>query len=556
MSNHPFTVRICIGITAFTIILAIAVSYFSKVFGITLDSAANLTYISTLFDTSRVHKIDLTIDKDNWNELVENASAKNYYSCDVTIDGETINNAAVRAKGQNSLMSVGDDSERYSLKLEFDHYTDGGNYHGLDKLALNNVIQDNTYLKDYLVYDMMRFMDVDAPLCSYAALYLNGEYFGLYIAAEGIEESFAQRNYGSNTGKIYKPDSNNLAGREPDSQLNGTNDVALQYTDDSFDSYSNIWDGAVLDITDTDKTRLISSLKQLNEGKNLEQAVDIDEVLRYFVVHNFSDNFDSYTGSLMHNYYLRENNGQLSMIAWDYNLAFGGFGGSTSGMVNFPIDTPVSGTTLEQRPMLGQLLANEEYLEKYHDYFNEFITGYFDSGRFDTVYQQAVNLISSYVKSDPTAFCTYEDFITGIDALQQFISLRIESIRGQLDGSIPSTSDGQRENPDSLIDAGDLDISLTGSNNMGRGGREQTQPAFNRFQPNNDTGNENTAPPDKPDSAMQRRPPDDGENNRRMNNMDNMRKTPVSNQAVPLIIICTICLLSGIGFVQWRRKRW
>ena len=55
------------------------------------------------------------------------------------------------------------------------------------------MIQDNTYLKEYLVYDMMQFMDVDAPLCSFAAVYLNGEYFGLYLAVEGIEESFAQR---------------------------------------------------------------------------------------------------------------------------------------------------------------------------------------------------------------------------------------------------------------------------------------------------------------------------------------------------------------------------
>jgi spore coat protein CotH len=30
------------------------------------------------------------------------------------------------------------DSERYSFKIEFDHFNDGETYHGLDKLALNN----------------------------------------------------------------------------------------------------------------------------------------------------------------------------------------------------------------------------------------------------------------------------------------------------------------------------------------------------------------------------------------------------------------------------------
>ena len=48
--------------------------------------------------------------------------------------------------------------------------------------------------------------------------------------------------------------------------------------------------------------------------------MDVDEVIRYFVVHNFVCNFDSYTGSMIHNYYLYEEDGQLSMIPWDYNL--------------------------------------------------------------------------------------------------------------------------------------------------------------------------------------------------------------------------------------------
>ena len=84
----------------------------------------------------------------------------------------------------------------------------------------------------------------------------------------------------------------------------------------------------------------------------------MDEVIRYFVVHNFVCNFDSYTGSMIHNYYLYEEDGQLSMIPWDYNLAFGGFQGGqdATSMVNYPIDTPVSGGTVDSRPMLAWFL--------------------------------------------------------------------------------------------------------------------------------------------------------------------------------------------------------
>lgn len=90
-----------------------------------------------------------------------------------------------------------------------------------------------------------------------------------------------------------------------------------------------------------------------------------------------------------------------------------------------------------------------------------FISEYFESGYFE-------NLIASYVEQDPTKFCTYEEFETGVDTLKSFCLLRAESIRGQLDGTIPSTSDGQQEDDSALVDASS--ISLTDMGSMGHGG--------------------------------------------------------------------------------------
>ena len=36
------------------------------------------------------------------------------------------------------------------------------------KLSLDASFQDNSYLKTWLVYHMMAYMEVPAPLCSYA----------------------------------------------------------------------------------------------------------------------------------------------------------------------------------------------------------------------------------------------------------------------------------------------------------------------------------------------------------------------------------------------------
>ena len=171
---------------------------------------------------------------------------------------------------------------------------------------------------------------------------------------------------------------------------------------------------------------------------------------------------------MIHNYYLYEENGQLSMIPWDYNLAFGGFQSDTDadGLVNYPIDTPVSGGTTESRPMLAWIFNNEQYTEMYHQYFAELIAGYFDSGYFTEMIDQVYDMIAPYVESDPTKFCTYEQFEKGVSVLKQFCLLRAESISGQLDGSIPATENEQKENSQTLIDASSITISDMGSMNM------------------------------------------------------------------------------------------
>lgn len=256
--------------------------------------------------------------------------------------------------------------------------------------------------------------------------------------------------------------------KEMDGGMNGamgSSDVSLIYTDDDYDSYSNIFENAKTTISGNDKKRLIASIKQLNENENIENIVNVEEVIRYFVVHNFVVNFDSYTGSMIHNFYLYEKDGQLSMIPWDYNLAFGGFmfESDATSLINYPIDTPVSGGTLDSRPMLSWIFEDEEYTQMYHQYFAEFISEYFDSGYFSEMIDSLEAMIAPYVEKDPTKFCTYDEFREGVSALKEFCLLRAESISGQLDGSIPATSEGQMDDTSALIDGGGLTLSDMGS---------------------------------------------------------------------------------------------
>ncbi len=93
--------------------------------------------------------------------------------------------------------------------------------------------------------------------------------------------------------------------------------------------------------------------------------------------------------------------------------------------------------------------------------------GYFNSGLFEETARNVQARITEYVQDDPSAFYTYEEFNLGVDALITLNRLRAESIEGQLDGTIPSTSEGQESESSGLIEASELDLSDLGSNQMG-----------------------------------------------------------------------------------------
>lgn len=541
MSGSKHFNKIAWTVTAFILVVTILFMN-GSVFGLKV-MAHTMGYENRLFDNTRVHTIDIVMK--DWDEFIDNATSEEYYTAAVVIDGEAYKNVGIRGKGNTSLSTVASmNSERYSFKVEFDHYDSTNTYHGLDKLSLNNLIQDSTMMKDYLTYTMMKEFGAAAPLCSFVYITVNSEDWGLYLAVEGVEESFLERNYGSNYGELYKPDSMSFGGgrgngrnfnmddfmnreksadgsdqsnqgmtmpqmpdrsnfdpaqrqggfdndmpdmgnfdfsqipgmtqEESDSESRdksffgggrggfggmGSSDVKLQYIDDNADSYVNIWNNAKTDITAADQTRLIEALKKLSTGEQIESVVDIDQVIRYFVVHNYVCNGDSYTGAMIHNYYLYEENGQMAMIPWDYNLAFGTFqGGNAQSTVNTPIDSPVSGGSGEDRPMWNWIVANEEYTELYHKYFAEFLNTVDISGIIDNAY----NLIKSYVEKDPTAFYTYEEFETGVETMRQFCSLRSESILLQLEN-------GETTSTMNYADASNLTLSDMGSMGMGGG---------------------------------------------------------------------------------------
>lgn len=572
MSTSKHLDKICIAAVAVTLVLALVMMGGTGL-GISC-SARTLGYESRLFSAGSVHKIDIVMD--DWDSFIGTCENEEYSPCTAVIDGERYQNIGIRAKGNTSLSNVKSlGSQRYSFKLEFDQYESGKSYHGLDKLCLNNLIQDNTMMKDCLVYQMMGGFGVDAPLCSFVYITVNGQDWGLYLAVEGIEDGFLQRNYGSDPGELYKPDSTGFGGGRgngKDFQMGdldgeaarpggmgatGSADVKLQYVDDDPDSYPNIFDNAKTGLSDADKQRLIAALKKLSAYTDLESTLDMDKVMRYFVVHSFVCNGDSYTGSMIHNYYLHEQAGRLSMIPWDYNLAFGTFqGGSAASAVNAAIDSPVTGGDVDDRPMVGWIFSDEGYTQAYHRLFEQFITEWFESGKLMQTITDTAALIRPFVEQDPTKFCTTEEFDAAVTALSRFVTLRSQAVSRQLDGD--STA----------VDTAGLNLNDMGSmggnrpdGNPGFPGNTDSRPpetggdapAFGGGRPGQDQPGGFGPNDDQAGGDFQR--PGENQGQRPMESQGGT-KSPGNSGAVPWLLLGASVLALALGLLVAVKKKW
>ena len=426
-------------------------------------------YSEALFMIGKLSSVDLKMPEETWQHITQKASDKKYYGCSVIINGEEIDNVAIRTKGASSLDDVAlMKSDRYSFTLKLNKFEKGQNYHGLTKLLLNNNIWDATQMKDAVVYDMCRYIGLPAPLTNYAKLSLNGRFLECYLMVEPVDKNFCNRNWHDEVSNIYKPYHN------------------LAYSGEDMKNYDEIANYAKVKGGEASMQRVVAALKSVDDGKDIDKHVDIESVMKYMALQTIVVNYDCMTGQNTQNYYLRESDGKISIIPWDYNLAWGGYpedDGNMKGeelleqshetslptdagkrskeevsrIVNFPIDTPFL-TNLSQRTFFMKLLANEKYKALYYHYLTILCNEYIKGGELAKTLSTIQNEIGEIAGTEANAFYTNKQFHTAMQTLRLLLNRRAASVLGQMDGSIPSTWEGQKAQPQKLIKSDDINL--------------------------------------------------------------------------------------------------
>ncbi|WP_153733299.1 CotH kinase family protein [Sporosarcina obsidiansis] len=407
-----------------------------------------------IFKKGEINTINIEIDEADFQNMLNNPMDEEYKEGTVTYNGITIGYTGVRVKGNSSLMTVaGSDSDRYSFKLEFNKFIEQ-NLAGYTKINLNNNFADPSYMREYLTYDVLEEMGLEAPNYSYVNVSINGEHYGLYLAVENLEEPYLERNFGNSTGNLYKADTG--------ASLTWKDGMSIDET------------GLIMKSGSKNNTKLLEFIEALSDGKDVESYFDVDKYLRYLAVGTVMVDMDSYQGMMSHNYYLYEQNGKFTFLAWDHNMSIGGMmGKDIDTQKEMLIDEPTIGA-VKDHPLVNYVLSDSEYREQYHRYVQQTVDLLVD---IESRVDELKSLIGDDVKKDPTAFYSYDEFLAntgdesveGYPGIVGFMKDRLEHVQKQLDGEIPSYVNGEG------ISGGSIPVNMAG---MGNGDMPEGMPAI------------------------------------------------------------------------------
>ncbi|MGC1850977.1 MAG: CotH kinase family protein [Solirubrobacterales bacterium] len=301
-----------------------------------------------LFDPGTVVEIDLGLPQESI-EILEKEPEKEYQPAtfSLTAGGHTYGPLNVGARLKGGIGSFKPLSGKAAFKVKFDEFVDEQTFFGLEKLTLNNMVQDPTMMRETLAYEAFRSVGVAAPRTGYAFVRVNGEAFGLYLNVETLDAISLPRWFAS-TQHLYE------GSYGADVTPGGAEDFEV----------------------DEGKSKNRADLEALIAATNDEVGdwsdgvagfADLDQMTRMWAVERYLGHWDGYAGELHplspNNYYLHSDADDLfRMLPWGTDQTWGlrvGFGEDGAGLLfaRCLADTSCAATYRDAAQQAGSAIA-------------------------------------------------------------------------------------------------------------------------------------------------------------------------------------------------------
>ena len=241
-----------------------------------------------LFSLDHLARFELEISPSSWAALEE--EPKVWAPARFKHEGETIDGIGVRLKGNHSFRPIDD---KPSLKLKFNEYISGQRFMGLEGLTLNNMVIDNSMMREWVSYRIFRALGVPAPRTGYAEVWINGEPYGLYLNIEPYDDEFLERVYADPSGNLYESEGGSSVDGDP-----------------------QLWDqdeGA--DKSRTDLAALAEAVTTEGDGVfyGSQAVIDTPRFLAFMAGESIVGHFDGHMGE--HNYFIYH---ELAVDQWTF----------------------------------------------------------------------------------------------------------------------------------------------------------------------------------------------------------------------------------------------
>ncbi|MEQ9263924.1 MAG: CotH kinase family protein [Balneolaceae bacterium] len=416
--------------------------FFSALFVAESFSQSNADWV---FDDTVLSEVFIIIDQDSLDEILDPSNQLSKYEYPATfifkkgIETDTVRNIGFRLRGNTSRSS-----QKKSFKVSFNTFESGRKYYGLEKMNLNGEHNDPSIIRSKISWDIFGEIGLPAPRANHVRLYINDEFYGLYINVEHIDEEFVQDRFGSNAGNLYKclwPADLSFRTTNPKSYKfvsNGRRAYDLK-TNREEDDYSDI--AFLITFFET-----ASDTRFENE---IEDYLNVDGLLRWMAVDILTGNWDNYWYN-QNNFYLYNNpiENRFEFIPYDYDNTLGidflGQNWATRDINNWA----PSG---QNRPLTRRILEVEEYKNRLNFYLNKFTSEVFTEDALFAEIDRIKLLVQNAASADTYRTRDYgfslSDYHNSFDqalsgnpqhwfikhGLKPFITTRINSTKNQLE---------------------------------------------------------------------------------------------------------------------------
>jgi len=373
-------------------------------------SGKNLIAQTNFYSVDSIREIKIYFSQPNWDHLLDSlyidGNEDRLTATSILIDGTQLDSVGVRYKGYSSV-SVNRIKNPFNIKL--DYIKGNQTYNGIDKLKLSNVIQDPSFIREVLSYEIARKY-MPASKSNYANVYVNDTLIGLYTNVEDLGSEFLENNYNSSKNSFFKCNPANLDLNGENSNLSNSpgNDSTLYYP--LYDLQSNSGWAHLYEFIDTLN----------NYPGEIEKLLNVDRTLWMHALNYSLINFDSYVGYAQNYYIYKDNHGRFNPILWDLNQSFASYrladasihfnGFTILEAKNMDPLLHYNNVSVYPRPLMRNLFINDTYRRMYIAHMRTIMEENFDNQDYLARGQYMQNLIDVSVQNDTNKFYTYTDF--------------------------------------------------------------------------------------------------------------------------------------------------